>query len=178
MNTWFWLFLVPKSPVTVFFLPDLQDFGLLGLRGLPWISQAQSTGLPSIFLRAQSISVFCISVFCIFLIQSHQPPQEELQAGEGEEAEEEDLVLTLRKFPRTPQPWISLGSEVEVEEENVIENRPKVRRLLTKALSLLCVLVAPLSKNNISSLHCQCQCSLVLLLSVFPLSFQKMRDAS
>lgn len=60
--------------------------------------------------------------------------------------EEEDLVLTLRKFPRTPQPWISLGSEVEVEEENVIENRPKVRRLLTKALSLLCVLVA-LSKN-------------------------------
>ena len=60
--------------------------------------------------------------------------------------EEEDLVLTLRKFPRTPQPWISLGSEVEVEEENVIENRPKVRELLTEALSLLCVLVA-LSKN-------------------------------
>lgn len=55
------------------------------------------------------------------------PPQEELQAGEGEEAEEEDLVLTLRKFPRTPQPWLSLGSEVEVEEENVIENRPKVK---------------------------------------------------
>ena len=54
--------------------------------------------------------------------------------------EEEDLVLTLRKFPRTPQPWISLGSEVEVEEENVIENRPKVRELLTVALSLLCVL--------------------------------------
>ncbi|CAH3189610.1 unnamed protein product, partial [Porites evermanni] len=45
----------------------------------------------------------------------------------GEEAEEEDFVLTLRKFPRTPQPWISLGSEVEVEDENVIENRPKVK---------------------------------------------------
>ena len=50
MNTWFWFFLVPKSPVTVFFYLDLQDFSLLGLRGLPWIShvQVQSTGLPSI----------------------------------------------------------------------------------------------------------------------------------
>ena len=36
------------------------------------------------------------------------------------------MVLTLRKFPRTPQPWESLGSEVEVEEENVTESRPKV----------------------------------------------------
>ena len=35
---------------------------------------------------------------------------------------------------------------MEVEEENVIENRPKVRELLTEALSLLCLLVA-LSKN-------------------------------
>ena len=31
---------------------------------------------------------------------------------------------------------------MEVEEENVIENRPKVRELLTEALSLPCVLVA------------------------------------
>ena len=30
---------------------DLQDFGLLRLRGLPWILQVQSTGFPSIFLR-------------------------------------------------------------------------------------------------------------------------------
>ena len=29
---------------------DLQDFGLLRLRGLPWILQVQSTGFPSIFL--------------------------------------------------------------------------------------------------------------------------------
>jgi len=55
-----------------------------------------------------------------------QPPQEEPQVGEGEEGEEEDLVLMLQKFPRTPQPWESFGSEVEVEEENVVENRPKV----------------------------------------------------
>ena len=64
-----------------------------------------------------------------------QPPQEELPAGgEGEEGEEEDLVLTLRKFPRTPQPWESLGSEVEVEEENVTESRPKVSCLTCKSL--------------------------------------------
>lgn len=57
---------------------------------------------------------------------SHQPPQDEVLDGEAEEAEEEDLILTLRKFPRTPQPWESFGSEIEVEEENVTENRPKV----------------------------------------------------
>ncbi|PFX30161.1 Dynein intermediate chain 2, axonemal [Stylophora pistillata] len=55
------------------------------------------------------------------------PPQDETQEGEGEEGGEEDLILTLRKFPRTPQPWQSLGSEAEVEEENVVENRPKVK---------------------------------------------------
>ncbi|XP_058964872.1 dynein axonemal intermediate chain 3-like [Pocillopora verrucosa] len=55
------------------------------------------------------------------------PPQDEAQDGEAEEGDGEDLILTLRKFPRTPQPWQSLGSEVEVEEENVIENRPKVK---------------------------------------------------
>ena len=55
MNTWFKFFLLPKSPVTVFVDLDLQEFGLLGLRGLPWISQVnQSTGLPSIFLRAHT----------------------------------------------------------------------------------------------------------------------------
>lgn len=57
---------------------------------------------------------------------SWQPPQDEVQDGEAEEGEEEDLVFTLRKFPRTPQPWQSFGSENEVEEENVTENRPKV----------------------------------------------------
>lgn len=55
------------------------------------------------------------------------PPQEELPTGEVEDAGEEDVILTLRKFPRTPQPWESYGSEVEVEEETVIENRRKVR---------------------------------------------------
>ena len=55
MNTWFKFFLLPKSSVTVFVDLDLQEFGLLGLRGLPWISQVnQSTGLPSIFLRAHT----------------------------------------------------------------------------------------------------------------------------
>ena len=37
---------------------DLQDFGLLRLRGLPWILQVQSTGFPSIFLlKKRNISV-------------------------------------------------------------------------------------------------------------------------
>lgn len=51
--------------------------------------------------------------------------------------DEEDLVLTLRKFPRTPQPWESLGSEVEVEEENVTESRPKVSCSTCKSLIIL-----------------------------------------
>lgn len=55
------------------------------------------------------------------------PPQEEVQAGEAEDVEEEDVILTLTRFPRTPQPWVSYGSEVEVEEENVTESRSKVR---------------------------------------------------
>ena len=49
-----------------------------------------------------------------------------MQEGEAEDAEEEDVILTLMRFPRTPQPWVSYGSEVEVEEENVIESRSKV----------------------------------------------------
>ncbi|KAK2569985.1 Dynein axonemal intermediate chain 3 [Acropora cervicornis] len=43
------------------------------------------------------------------------------------DVEEEDVILTLTRFPRTPQPWVSYGSEVEVEEENVTESRSKVR---------------------------------------------------
>ena len=68
-----------------------------------------------------------------------QPPQDEAQDGEAEEGDGEDLILTLRKFPRTPQPWQSLGSEVEVEEENVIENRPKVRKGIF--LNKICLLM-------------------------------------
>ena len=48
MNTWFWFFLVPKSPVTVFFTLISRILVFLRLRRLPWISQVQSTGLHSI----------------------------------------------------------------------------------------------------------------------------------
>lgn len=47
------------------------------------------------------------------------------EVAAGEEAGEESLEQ-LKKFPRTPLPWESLGSELEVEEENVVENRQKV----------------------------------------------------
>ena len=61
-------------------------------------------------------------IYFIFM----QPPQEEVQAAEAEDVEEEDVILTLTRFPRTLQPWVSYGSEVEVEEENVTESRSKV----------------------------------------------------
>ncbi|XP_048581354.1 dynein axonemal intermediate chain 3 [Nematostella vectensis] len=55
------------------------------------------------------------------------PPKEELGEGEEIEGEEEVEEGVFRRFPRTPQPWESLGSELEVEEEVVVENRPKVK---------------------------------------------------
>lgn len=57
---------------------------------------------------------------------------------------------------------------MEVEEENVIENRPKVRELLTEALSLLCVLVA-LSKNEfiVLSMYAECFISFFYLMCDF-----------
>lgn len=41
-----------------------------------------------------------------------------------EDEEEEDMIV-----PKTPEshPWISLGSEQEIEEESVTESRPRVR---------------------------------------------------
>ena len=57
---------------------------------------------------------------------------------------------------------------MEVEEENVIENRPKVRELLTEALSLLCVLEA-LSKNEfiVLSMYAECFISFFNLMCDF-----------
>ena len=55
-----------------------------------------------------------------------KPPIEEGAVDEEAVDEEEELVFGVTRFPRTPQPWQSLGSEVEVEDENVVENRPKV----------------------------------------------------
>ena len=57
---------------------------------------------------------------------SPKPPIEEGAVDEEAVDEEEELVFGVTRFPRTPQPWQSLGSEVEVEDENVVENRPKV----------------------------------------------------
>lgn len=55
-----------------------------------------------------------------------QPPIPEGEVIEGEGIEGEDEILLQKKFPRTPLPWDSMGSEFEVEEEVIIENRPKV----------------------------------------------------
>ncbi|KXJ19255.1 WD repeat-containing protein 63 [Exaiptasia diaphana] len=55
------------------------------------------------------------------------PPKLEEEAGEGEGAEEEEELMLQKKFPRTPLPWDSMGSEFEVEEEVVLENRPKMK---------------------------------------------------
>ena len=58
------------------------------------------------------------------------PPKPPIEEGavdeEAVDEEGEELVFGVTRFPRTPQPWQSLGSEVEVEDENVVENRPKV----------------------------------------------------
>lgn len=48
-----------------------------------------------------------------------------MEDGAAAEETEEELEQ-LKKFPRTPLPWESLGSELEVEEEVVVENRQKV----------------------------------------------------
>ena len=65
-----------------------------------------------------------------------QPPVQEHEEGEdgGEEGlpGEGDVVIDLRRFPRTPQPWDSLGSEFDVEEETVIESRAKVNVLIVR----------------------------------------------
>ena len=48
------------------------------------------------------------------------------EAVSGDEVAEEEEEIIVRRGPSTPKPWISLGSEDEVTDENVIENRPKV----------------------------------------------------
>ena len=56
-----------------------------------------------------------------------QPPvsEDELEA----EAEEEEVVeIVVRRGLATPKPWISLGSEVDVVDENASENRKRVRQ--------------------------------------------------
>ena len=48
-----------------------------------------------------------------------------LTSDELAEAVEEEPIV-VRKGPSTPKPWISLGSETEVMDESVVENRAKV----------------------------------------------------
>ena len=45
-----------------------------------------------------------------------------------EEGEGDVVLIDLQHFPRTPAPWESLGSEFDVEDELVIESRPKVNK--------------------------------------------------
>lgn len=44
----------------------------------------------------------------------------------SESVEDDAIDIVVRKGPSTPKPWISLGSEIEVIDEKVVENRPKV----------------------------------------------------
>ena len=63
-----------------------------------------------------------------------QPPVEAVEGVEGEggvvmeggEGGEPEDNTVYRYVPPEPKEWISLGSEVEIEDETVTEARPKV----------------------------------------------------
>lgn len=75
-----------------------------------------------------------------------QGDDEEQITHEEEEEEEEDMII-----PKTPEshPWMSLGSEQEIEEESVTASRPRVRHgMFLKAIpealqQLTCVFLCP-----------------------------------
>ena len=52
--------------------------------------------------------------------------EEGVADGEQIDEGEEEAIVGVTRFPRTPEPWESLGSELEVDDESVVENRPKV----------------------------------------------------
>ena len=56
---------------------------------------------------------------------SLQPHGEE---GEEGGAQEEELVVH-KYVPPEPKEWVSQGSEKEIEEENVVDNRRKVKMM-------------------------------------------------
>ena len=57
------------------------------------------------------------------MILSLQPPEENGELGENGEEEPE---IAIRIGLRTPQPWISMGSEFEVEDERVVQTDERV----------------------------------------------------
>lgn len=59
-----------------------------------------------------------------------QPPETAEEKQEENEEEEENIEETLEiqpYRPPVPKPWVSLGSEKEVEEESVKDTITKVR---------------------------------------------------
>ncbi|KAL7863998.1 hypothetical protein AOLI_G00154180 [Acnodon oligacanthus] len=50
---------------------------------------------------------------------------------EGEEDEGEEFSEIIQKTPE-PQPWVSLGSEREIEEESFMDTRPKLRYKISR----------------------------------------------
>uniref|UniRef100_A0AAR2K6V8 WD repeat domain 63 n=1 Tax=Pygocentrus nattereri TaxID=42514 RepID=A0AAR2K6V8_PYGNA len=56
-----------------------------------------------------------------------KPPVE----AEGEEDEGEEFSEIIQKTPE-PQPWVSLGSEREIEEESFMDTRPKLRYKISR----------------------------------------------
>uniref|UniRef100_A0A7M6DQP7 WD repeat-containing protein 63 n=3 Tax=Clytia hemisphaerica TaxID=252671 RepID=A0A7M6DQP7_9CNID len=58
------------------------------------------------------------------------PPEESGELGENGEEEPE---IAIRIGLRTPQPWISMGSEFEVEDEKVVETDDRVKLTITRS---------------------------------------------
>ena len=46
--------------------------------------------------------------------------------GEGEEEEEEEDTTVYQYVPPVSKPWVSQGSELEIEEESMAQARKKV----------------------------------------------------
>ncbi|XP_071799358.1 dynein axonemal intermediate chain 3-like isoform X2 [Asterias amurensis] len=56
---------------------------------------------------------------------------EQVDGGGGVPGEEEEVIV-YRYVPPEPKKWVSLGSEVEIEEESVVESRPKIQMTIQR----------------------------------------------
>ncbi|XP_031430157.1 dynein axonemal intermediate chain 3 isoform X2 [Clupea harengus] len=62
------------------------------------------------------------------LLRLSEPESEKAEKAEQEE-EEEDMVIPTTPVP---QPWVSLGSEREIEDETVTESRPRLKYKISR----------------------------------------------
>ena len=58
-------------------------------------------------------------------VSLYQTSEEEAEGAEGGEAAEEEQIV-YKYVPPEPKEWVSLGSEREIEEENVTVSRKTV----------------------------------------------------